>query len=230
LEGKESVVILDDKELTEQGVLPTLRASNNYVAAQSAVSGKDLFDADFFKLSNRDAELMDPQFRLLLMHSWRAIEDAGYTPEAIAQTSVYISASNSLYQAALPHFAQPQKHRVLTDANQYVSWLLAQGGTIPTMISYKLGLKGPSYFVHSNCSSSLVGLYSAVQSIACGDASYALVGAATVFPATSQGYLHQEGLNFSGNGHCKVFDAAADGMVCGEGVAVLRDSQGNRRQ
>ncbi len=102
-----------------------------------------------------------------------------------------------------------------------MSWVLAQSGTIPTMISHKLGLKGPSYFVHANCSSSLIGLHSAFQSLQSGEAKYALVGGATLHTESSAGYVHQPGLNFSSDGHIKAFDADADGMIGGEGAGAV---------
>ena len=104
---------------------------------------------------------------------------------------------------------------------QYVGWLLAQSGTIPTLISHRLGFTGPSQAVHSNCSSSLVAINAAYRSLVAGETRYALVGAATIFADESLGYVHQPGLNFSSDGHVRTFDAAADGMVGGEGVAVV---------
>lgn len=128
-----------------------------------------------------------------------------------------MSASNNSYRSLLPE-KTTEGH---DSPDGYVSWVLAQSGTIPTMVSHKLGLKGPSYFVHSNCSSSLVGLYSAYKSITSGESEYALVGGATLHAPTGIGYVHQNGLNFSSDGHVKAFDASADGMAGGEGAAVI---------
>lgn len=174
-----------------------------------------MFDPGFFGFSPKDAEYMDPQLRMLLLHSWKAIEDAGYISKEIPETSVYMSASTNSYRSLLPEETTAQ----LETPDGYVSWVLAQSGTIPTMISHKLGLKGPSYFVHANCSSSLIGLHSAFQSLQSGEAKYALVGGATLHTESSAGYVHQPGLNFSSDGHIKAFDADADGMIGGEGAA-----------
>ncbi|BBB92541.1 MAG TPA: non-ribosomal peptide synthetase [Methylomusa anaerophila] len=214
IKAKESIRFFSKEELAELGVSKKLTEHANYVPVQSTITGKALFDPAFFNISPKDAEYMDPQLRLLLLHSWKAVEDAGYTPEQIPDTGVFMSASNSFYQILL-------SQTMTNNSDEYVSWILAQGGTIPTMISHKLGLKGPSFFVHSNCSSSLSGLYSAYQSLQAGEAEYALVGGATIFPTSNIGYLHQPGLNFSSSGHVKTFDAFADGMVTGEGVAVI---------
>ncbi|WP_412679436.1 amino acid adenylation domain-containing protein [Brevibacillus fortis] len=218
--GVESVRFFSNEELDQLHLPDEYLQNPNFIPVQSTIEGKDHFDPGFFHLSARDAEFMDPQFRLLLTHSWKALEDAGYTPKQVPQTGVFMSASNSYYQALLPHFTK-ESPNVMKDPNEYVSWVLAQGGTIPTMISHKMGLKGPSFAVHSNCSSSLVGLHLAYRSLQSGESKVALVGGATIFPTTYTGYVYQAGLNFSSDGHCKTFDASADGMIGGEGVGVV---------
>ncbi len=213
--GADAGIVHSPAALRDRRVPESLIQHPNFVPLQMAIEDRDLFDPEFFNLSHRDALLMDPQFRLLLQHSWQAVEDAGYVPAAIRDTAVYMSASTSLYQTLLHNAGE------VGPKDRYVSWILAQGGTIPTRISHHLGLTGPSMFVHTNCSSSLTGLHAAFQSIRNGDATYALVGGATVPPVAAPGYMHQPGLNFSGDGRCKTFDADADGMVAGEGVAVI---------
>ena len=192
----------------------------HFVPLQISLEEKDRFDPAFFNISRRDAALMDPQARLLLLHSWKALEDAGYTPDQVPETGVFVSASNTFYQAAWLH-PTPGNTKVMESSEEYVAWMSAQAGSIPTMISHKLGLKGPSLFMHTNCSSSLVGLHAACQSLKLHEVELALVGAAMVFPTSRLGYLHCDDLNFSSDGRCKPFDAAADGMVGGEGVAVV---------
>jgi polyketide synthase PksN len=214
-EGREGGQFLSKEELSQRGVPDDLIRNPKFVPLSLAIDDKEMFDAEFFNIPGRNALLMDPQFRLLLSHAWKAVEDAGYAPEKIPQTSVFMSTGNSFYQSLL------EKEGAVDKSDAYVSWVLGQGGTIPAMISYCLGLTGPSLHVHSNCSSSLAGLHLAHHSLRSGESRYALVGGATVFPASQAGYLHRPGLNFSSDGHCKAFDASADGMVGGEGVAVL---------
>ncbi|WP_237449143.1 amino acid adenylation domain-containing protein, partial [Paenibacillus sp. OT2-17] len=218
--GVESVRFFSEEELVGLGLEKEIVGNRGYVPGRCTIEGKEYFDPEFFSLSQKNAEFMDPQMKLLLQHSWKAVEDAGYISKEIPETSVYMSASSSFYQAFIPNLAS-QSPNVLKNADEYVTWILAQGGTIPTMISHKLGFKGPSLFVHSNCSSSLVGLRLASQSLLSGEAKYALVGASTIFPFTSVGYVHQPGLNFSSDGHIKAFDESADGMIGGEGVGVV---------
>ncbi|MGG4217621.1 amino acid adenylation domain-containing protein, partial [Paenibacillus jamilae] len=218
--GVESVRYFSQEELAQLGLEREIVEHPHYVPGQCTIEGKEYFDPEFFNLSQKNAEFMDPQMKLLLQHAWKAVEDAGYVSKEIPETSVYMSASSSFYQAFIPNLAS-QSPNVLRNADEYVTWILAQGGTIPTMISHKLGLKGPSLFVHSNCSSSLVGLRLASQSLLSGEAKYALVGASTIFPFNSLGYVYQPGLNFSSDGHIRAFDDSADGMIGGEGVGVV---------
>ena len=218
-EGRESGGFYSEQELRDLGVAEDVIRDPLLVPRHMTIDGKDLFDPDFFGITPRDALFMDPQFRHLLQHAWRAVEDAGYIPASIPETGVFMSASAGFYQGLFLDFSRTGY--VMDDSEDYVAWLLAQGGTIPTTISYKLGLRGPSLFVHTNCSSSLTGLHLAYRSLMAGEARYALVGGATLMPGRGLGYLHQPGLNFSSDGHCRAFDADADGMISGEGVGVL---------
>ncbi|XOV79526.1 MAG: amino acid adenylation domain-containing protein [Aestuariibacter sp.] len=219
LDGEECLKHLSKEEARMAGVPEALLGAPGFVPMSWWMEGKEYFDPEFFKISSGNAALMDPQYRQLLMHAWRAVEDAGYLPADIKDTSVFMTAGNNFYQT-LQQQLQTQGH-VLANSEEFVTWLMAQGGTIPTMVSYQLGLTGPAVFVHSNCSSSISGLYAASQSIFSGDAKFALVGAASLSPVKSLGYLHQPGMNLSGDGHIKTFDAGADGMVEGEGVGVV---------
>ncbi len=214
-EGRGGGRFLSPAELRQRGVPESLISDPKFVPLSLAIADKDTFDADFFNIPARNALLMDPQFRQLLTHAWRAVEDAGYAPGNIPETSVFMSAGNSFYQRVL------DRAGMVEPSDAYAAWVLEQGGTIPAMISYALGLTGPSLFVHSNCSSSLAGLHLACQSLRSGESRYAVVGGATLFYPSRDGYLHRPGLNFSSDGRCKAFDAAADGMVGGEGVAVV---------
>ena len=219
-QGRAAGRFFAEAELRAAGLADVLIRDPHFVPLQITIEDKDCFDPAFFHISRRDAGLMDPQARLLLLHSWKALEDAGYTPEQVPETGVFISAGNTLYQAPWLH-QPPMNPKVMASSEASVAWMFAQGGTIPTLISHKLGLRGPSLFLHTNCSSSLVGLHAACQSLKLNEVEVALVGAALVFPTSQLGYLHRDDLNFSSDGRCKPFDAMADGMVGGEGVAVV---------
>ena len=217
--GVESVEILSPEAARERGVPEAVTANSRYVPVQSRIAGRDCFDAAFFRMTPRDAQLMDPQSRLLLEHAWRAIEDAGLTPEQVSDAGVFVSVSNNGHQAAVA--AATGATAILQSAEQYVGYVLSQSGTAAGLISHRLGLRGASFAVHSNCSSGLTGLHVASQSLRLAESRHALVGAASVFPTRGLGYVHQPGLNLSGDGHMRVFDRAANGMIAGEGVAVL---------
>lgn len=214
--GVHSAVFFSKEELLRAGVPEDLASDPAFVPVQLTIPDKDCFDPDFFRIPHKNAALMDPQSRLLLMHSWKALEDSGYLPVDVADAGVFMSVGNNFYASL--------KCNAGTDFNEgenYVAWLLAQEGTVATTISYQLGLRGPSYAVHANCSSSMVALHAALQAIRLGETRCALVGAASLVPGARIGYRFQEGMNLASDGRCKAFDAAADGMVGGEGVAVL---------
>ena len=218
LDGVESVQRLSIKEARDLGVAEHMIADPKYVPVRATINNKASFDPSFFNLSRRDAEHIDPQVRLLLQHAWNAVEDAGYNPADLQQTGVIATTSQTSYPML---GREHESTTVFEDYRDYQDILYAQSGTLPTLIAYKLGLKGPCFAVQSNCSSSLVALDQACAGIKRGDASSYLVAAASVFPSDLAGYIHQDGLNFSSDGHLKAFDSDADGMVSGEGVAVL---------
>lgn len=218
-DGKESPRLLTQSELAQYQLVAEIEDHPAFVPLKTWMEGKEYFDPEFFKISSGNASLMDPQLRHLLMHSWKSVEDAGYLCDDIAKTAVFMSASNNSYQSL--NNPLPADANVMESSEEFVSWTLAQSGTIPTMVSYHLGFTGPSVFVHSNCSSSLIGLYAAAQSLLTREADFALVGAAALSATMNVGYLYQPGLNLSSDGHLKAFDASADGMVEGEGVCVV---------
>ncbi|HEX9924002.1 MAG TPA: amino acid adenylation domain-containing protein, partial [Anaerolineae bacterium] len=209
-QGHESIHFFSDEELAGLNLPDHIAQHPGYIGCKAGIEDVDLFDAAFFQLSRRNAALMDPQARLLLEHSWTALEDAGYTPQQIPETGVFMSCSNNF---------PADSSQTLDPATQYVGWMMRQAGTLPTTISYRLGFSGPSVFVHSNCSSSLTALHTACQNLLLNECKLALVGACSI--NAMSGYIYQPDLNFSSDGHCKAFDASADGMVMGEGAGVV---------
>lgn len=214
--GVESVTMLSQQELIDAGVAEARRTHPNFVPAQRSITNKDGFDPGFFNISPRNALYMDPQTRLLLLHSWLAVEDAGYAIDDLSDTGVFMSTAANFYPLPLGLSAQE-----LQGADGHPAGLQAQGGMVANTISYHLGLKGPSLFVQSLCSSSLVGVKLAAQSLLTGETKTALVGGAGLFAFSRAGYLHEPDLNLSADGKCRSFDADATGMVEGEGVCVV---------
>ncbi len=174
----------------------------------------DGFDSHFFGVSPREAAQIDPQQRLLLEVAWEALEDAGYAPNQLGgtQTGVFIGISNSDY-------AQLQ-----FDANANPDAYAGTGSALSinaNRLSYMLDLRGPSMAVDTACSSSLVAVHAACQSLRAGESRLALAGGVNLLltPKLTEA-LTRAGM-MSADGHCKTFDAAADGYVRSEGCGVV---------
>ncbi|MBQ4835688.1 non-ribosomal peptide synthetase [Pseudoalteromonas luteoviolacea] len=207
----------------EQDLLKRLSESSkqgDVTWLDSWVEGQDQFDPEFFNISEKNAKAMSYSQRQLLMHAWKAIEDAGYCAKNMPNTGVYVSSSG----ADNPDLNLQDKFKdgqFILNAQDYVASTINQPGTLPTTISYHLGFTGPSLFVHSNCSSSMSAIALACSALKAGEIDYAIVGAACLYPQHYTGYEYEKGLNFAGDARCKVFDEKADGMIGGSGVSVI---------
>ncbi|MEM7596090.1 MAG: amino acid adenylation domain-containing protein [Pseudomonadota bacterium] len=213
--GHEAREDISREALMSAGVDPDLIDDPNLIPVQFSLPDKDGFDPEFFNISAKNAAYMDPQFRHLLQQAWLAFEDAGYLPEDMPDTAVFTSTSNGHYKTAL------HLQGGLSREDAYAAWIHGQDGSIPTQISYRLGLTGPSLAVHTNCSSSLVSLQLAQQMLSDRQAGAALVGAASIFAVPGLGHHFLPGQNLSSDGHCRSFDAKADGLVAGEGAGMI---------
>jgi probable biosynthetic protein (TIGR04098 family) len=172
------------------------------------------FDHEFFRVSPREAELMDPQQRLFLETAWAAVEDAGYDPQALQgiRTGVYVGVCHSDYAAVLAeHLEGPEPH----------SSVAVSPSMVANRVSYALGLRGPSVAVDTLCSSSLVAVAQAVAALRAGECEQAIVGGVNVIcsPGTHRAYTRTGVL--SPTGTLRAFDDGADGYVRGEGVCAL---------
>ncbi|RKN45082.1 type I polyketide synthase [Streptomyces hoynatensis] len=215
LDGRVLTRRYERDELLGAGVPQRLVDDPDYVPVHGHLPGADRFDHVLFRLSPREAELMDPQHRLMLEAAWAALEDAGAGPPGGGMTTgVYASSSSSGYL-----------HRMLArGALDPLTLEDALHGNEPDftagLLSYRLGLTGPSAAVQTACSSSLVAVHLAVQALLHGDCDQALVVAAGIaFPQA--GYLHVPGGIHSPSGRCLPFDERADGVVAGSGVAAV---------
>jgi len=217
-EGVESVRPLSDEELRAAGVAAADLTDPQLVKAIAMPEGIDRFDAGFFGYSHREAELLDPQQRLLLECAWEALEDAGYGGEAHpGPTGVFAGASTSTY--LLYHLlANPA---VAAAADPLQIDLANSGDYVTTRISHKLNLTGPSYHLQSACSTALVAVHAACQSLLSDECDLALAGGASINVGQLRGYRYQRGGIVSPDGHCRAFDAAAQGSVVGSGVAIV---------
>ena len=184
----------------------------------------DLFDAEFFRILPREAELTDPQQRVLMECAWEALEDAGYDPARIAG-NVGVFAGSSVNTYLLLHLASdPAFREEFTRSYQVGSFpaLVGNGHDfLATRISYKLNLRGPAMTVQSACSTSLLAVAQAWQSLVTYQADMALAGGVSISFPQMRGYFHQDGGMVSADGHCRPFDAAAGGTVFGGGAGMV---------
>ncbi|HSL84569.1 MAG TPA: type I polyketide synthase, partial [Thermoanaerobaculia bacterium] len=214
--GEECVARFSKEELAAAGVAPELLDDPRYVPAAGFLDGADLFDADFFGVTAREAELMDPQHRLFLECAWEALEDAGHAPERIpGRVGVFAGVGMNTY------LLQAGLGAELGTAARYQAFVGNDKDFVPTRVSYKLDLRGPSVNVQTACSSSLVAVHLACRSLLDGECDMALAGGVTVRVPLREGYLHEEGGIPSPDGHCRPFDAAAAGTVFGSGVGIV---------
>ncbi len=217
-DGVECITRFTDEELAADGVPLELRQSPRYVPARGVIDGRELFDAAFFGISPREAELTDPQQRLLLECAWEAFENAGYDPERPSgPVGVFAGVSMNTYFIERILRAPAVGH----SAAFYQAFIGNDKDFCATRLSYKLGLRGPSVNVQTACSTSLVAVHLAAQALLTFQCDMALAGAASIEASHAHGYLYEEGMILSPDGHCRAFDAGASGTVGGEGVAVV---------
>lgn len=209
--GVNSIHFLADDELLEPNI-----NTPNYVKAYSSFEEVDYFDAAFFGYSPREAELIDPQHRVFLECAWEALENAGYDSERYSGSiGVYAGAALNSYLINL----HSQQHLRETDNVQIVVSNVM--GLMPTRVSYKLNLTGPSCGIQTGCSTSLVAVHLAISSLLNRECDMALAGGVTISSLGKSGYLYQEEGIASPDGYCRAFDADAQGTVFGNGVGVV---------
>jgi acyl transferase domain-containing protein/acyl carrier protein len=216
-DGVESISFFTNQELEAIGVDPALLSRPNYVKARAVLKDVDLFDAAFFGFNPKEAEILDPQHRLFLECAWEALENAGYDPETYpGLIGVFASGSPSVY-----YLFNLYPNRELREFMSNFQLTIANDREfLPTRVSYKLNLKGPSVNCQTACSSSLVGVHLACQSLLNYECDMALAGGVSIRPMQS-GYLYQEGGILSPDGHCRAFDAKAQGTIFGSGLGIV---------
>jgi acyl transferase domain-containing protein/NAD(P)-dependent dehydrogenase (short-subunit alcohol dehydrogenase family) len=217
-DGVESIRIFSDRELADAGVAAAQRADPAYVPACGALDNIEEFDAAFFGIPPREAEILDPQHRIFLELAWEALEDAGCDPGRCAgRIGVYAGAGLSTYllNNLLPH---PQLHRIAAP----VQVLMANNKDfVPTRVSYKLNLRGPSVSVNTACSSSLVAIHMACQALLGHECDVAIAGGVGIQVPQDRGYRHEAEGILSPDGHCRAFAADARGTVSGNGAGIV---------
>jgi non-ribosomal peptide synthase protein (TIGR01720 family) len=216
-DGVEAISFFSEAELERAGLDADSVKSPNHVRAGGVLEDVESFDASFFGFNPREAEITDPQHRLFLECAWEALEDAGYdSAQYKGLIGVYAGVSMNTYLMNL--YTNPQ---LVKSIGNFQIAIGNDKDFLPTRVSYKLNLKGPSLTVQTACSTSLVAIHIACQSLLDGQCDMALAGGVSVSVPQKTGYFHEEGGIFSRDGHCRAFDAEASGFVSGNGVGIV---------
>lgn len=196
----------------------------DFIRARSILEHPERLDAEFFGIPPREAELMDPQHRVFLECCWEALEDAGCDPERYpGLIGVYAGCTTNTY--FLNNICQTRE-----DIDEFVgryplghfpTMLGALSDCLATRVSYKLNLRGPSFTIQSACSTSLVAICQACQSLLSWQCDLALAGGVSISFPQYRGYEYQPGAMGSADGTCRPFDAKACGTVFGSGAGVV---------
>ncbi len=216
--GVESITFFGDDELMASGHNPAELRDPNYIKARGVLEGIEEFDASFFGFSPKEAEITDPQQRLMLECAWEALENSGYSSSTCKKRiGVYAGTSISTY--LLMELLHNSELRKSTSPLQLLFG--NDKDHLATRISYKLNLRGPSVTVQTACSTSLVAVHLACQSLLSGECDIAIAGGASIVVPHRAGYYFQEGGILSPDGHCRTFDERGQGTVSGSGVGVV---------
>ncbi len=217
-QGRESVSFFSDQELLESGVDPEMINHPDYVKAGAVLDDIYDFDAPFFGISPRNAELMDPQQRLFLQCCWAVLEKAGYNGGDWGEgVGVFAGVGpDNYYRNNIM-----ANREVFRSAGSLQPLLGNDRNFLSTMVSYRMDLRGPSLTLQTACSTSLVAVHLACQSLLNGECDLAMAGGVTINIPQKTGYLYREGGIPSRDGHCRTFDRDASGTVFGNGAAVV---------
>ena len=216
-QGRESISFFSDEELLLSGINSSILNDPNYVKAHAVLEDAEFFDASFFGFNPREAEITDPQHRIFLECAWSALESAGYDSQTYKGTiGVYAGSSLSSYLLNIY-----LNQNIINSIDPQQLTIAANKDYLTTRVSYKLNLEGPSYAVQTACSTSLVAVHLACQSLLNGECDMALAGGVAISATRKTGYMYTEGGIASPDGHCRTFDAGAKGSVGGEGVGIV---------
>ncbi len=215
--SKESISFFTDEELIKGGIDPQLVSNPNYVKARGIYEGTYNFDASFFGYNPREAELIDPQQRVLLESAWEALEHAGYDPDTFAgriglfggegpTRQLFELATNAAAKRTFSHLSM-----ITSNDKDYLA----------TRVGYKLNFRGPCITVQTACSTSLVAIIVACQNLQNFQCDMALAGGVSLILNDREGYMYDEGGIVSPDGHNRAFDANGQGTLFSQGAGVV---------
>lgn len=218
-DGQESITRFTEEDLRQAGVRENHLTNPNYVRCAPILEDMECFDAEFFGISPRDAAIMDPQHRLFLESAWGALEHAGHPPETFdGNIAVFAGAGAQSY---LIHNVLTHSSLVESVGSFLVQYTGNEKDVLASRVSYQFDLTGPSITVQTACSTSLVAVHLACQSLLNGECDMALAGGVTIWVPHYTGYRYREGEIRSPDGRCRPFDAAANGTTFGSGVGIV---------
>jgi acyl transferase domain-containing protein len=218
-DGRDATTWLSDAELLAAGVPRRVLADPHYVKASHVLPEMEGFDAGFWGFSPREAQILDPQHRHFLETSWEALEDAGHMPETFeGRVGVFAGSGMQAYMA----FNLLSNPDLVSEIGLF---LLRHTGNdkdfLPTRLSYLLNLTGPSVAVQTACSTSLVAVHMAVNSLLNMECDMAIAGGSTIELPHRVGYRYEPGEILSPDGLCRAFDDDSQGTVFGSGTAIV---------
>lgn len=213
--GKESIRFFEEKELLEAGVPKADIENPSYVKAKGYLEDVQYFDAKFFGMTKKEAQIMDPQIRTLMECCYHALEDANCDLKRY-EGDIALFAGSSSNALWMSKFAG---NKDIVD--MFSAMTVNDKDFLTTQISYKLNLTGPSINVQTACSTSLVAICQAAQCLLEGDADMALAGGVSITYPRKEGYVWHENMIYSKDGHCRAFSDDATGTVSGNGCGVV---------
>lgn len=216
--GIETIESVSDADLDAAGISGEVRSNPYFVRKCTVLDDADRFDADFFRISPREAEIVDPQQRIFLECAWEALESAGYSAQELQQSvGVYAGASMNTYLVS----QLMRNPDLVAKVGGYQIMLGNDKDYLCTRVSYKLNLRGPSLTIQTACSTSLVAVAVACQALNRGECDMALAGGVSLTFPQRTGYLYEEGMILSPDGHCRPFDIDARGTRGGAGAGIV---------
>ncbi|MCA1566172.1 MAG: acyltransferase domain-containing protein [Acidobacteria bacterium] len=217
-DGVELITFFTDEELRASGASEEMLKDPSFVKAGGVMDDIDLFDAAFFGYSPREAEILDPQQRNFLECAWGALENAGYDADRF-KGLIGVFAGVSLNSYLLSNIGS--NPALVEQMGTFQIGISSDKDFLATRVSYELNLKGPSMNIQTACSTSLVTIHVACQSLLNGECDIALAGGASISILKKMGYFYREGGISSPDGHCRAFDAKGQGIVGGNGVGIV---------
>ncbi len=217
-DGVEAITFFTDEELRNAGVAAAQLSAPNFIHAKGVIDNGDEFDASFFGFTPREAEIMDPQHRFFMECVWTALENAGYDPESY-EGSIGLYGGESMNTYLLLNLMS--NRALLESVGLLQASVQNRTDHLTTHVAYELNLKGPSLTIQTACSTSLVAVHAACQSLLNCECDIALAGGVSISVPLKNGYTYLEGGIYSPDGHCRAFDERAQGTVEGNGVGVV---------